>query len=150
MTIAWASFTPISAFLGGCLIGLAALLLMVFQGRVMGVSGIIGGFVRNHITGRAWLAIGVFTRCCGWPDYVADHYYGTDHLAGGCQRAAILYRSFFSWAWHGDRVGLYIGSWHLRPCPIFVAVIDCGDDLHDKRGGDCCHRQSFLAAGDRS
>ena len=43
MTIAWASFTPISAFLGGCLIGLAALLLMVFQGRVMGVSGIIGG-----------------------------------------------------------------------------------------------------------
>ena len=28
MTIAWASFTPISAFLGGCLIGLAALLLM--------------------------------------------------------------------------------------------------------------------------
>ena len=43
MTIAWASFTPISAFLGGCLIGLAALLLMVFQGRIMGVSGIIGG-----------------------------------------------------------------------------------------------------------
>ena len=43
MTIAWASFTPISAFLGGCLIGFAAFLLMVFQGRVMGVSGIIGG-----------------------------------------------------------------------------------------------------------
>ncbi|MDC0649569.1 YeeE/YedE family protein [Alphaproteobacteria bacterium] len=43
MTVAWASFTPISAFLGGCLIGLAALLLMVFQGRIMGVSGIIGG-----------------------------------------------------------------------------------------------------------
>ena len=43
MTIAWASFTPISAFLGGCLIGFAAFLLMVFQGRVMGVSDIIGG-----------------------------------------------------------------------------------------------------------
>ena len=43
MTIAWASFTPMSAFLGGCLIGLAALLLMMFQGRIMGVSGIIGG-----------------------------------------------------------------------------------------------------------
>ena len=43
MIIAWASFTPISAFLGGCLIGFAAFLLMVFQGRVMGVSGIIGG-----------------------------------------------------------------------------------------------------------
>ena len=44
MTIAWASFTPISASLGGCLIGLAALLLTVFQGRVMGFSGIISGF----------------------------------------------------------------------------------------------------------
>ena len=43
MTIAWASFTLISAFLGGGLVGLAALLLMVFQGRIMGVSGIIGG-----------------------------------------------------------------------------------------------------------
>ena len=55
MTIAWASFTPISAFLGGCLIGLAALLLMLFQGRVMGVSGIIGGLFGTASTaGRGW------------------------------------------------------------------------------------------------
>ena len=55
MTIAWASFTQISAFLGGCLIGLAALLLMVFQGRVMGVSGIIGGlFVTTSPAERGW------------------------------------------------------------------------------------------------
>ena len=55
MTIAWASFTPISAFLGGCLIGLAALLLMVFQGRVMGVSGIIGGlFGTTSPAERGW------------------------------------------------------------------------------------------------
>ncbi|MDB3880509.1 YeeE/YedE family protein [Alphaproteobacteria bacterium] len=55
MTIAWASFTPISAFLGGCLIGLAALLLMVFQGRVMGVSGIIGGlFGTTSAAERGW------------------------------------------------------------------------------------------------
>ena len=55
MTIAWASFTPISAFLGGCLIGLTALLLMVFQGRVMAVSGIIGGlFGTTSPAERGW------------------------------------------------------------------------------------------------
>ena len=56
MTIAWASFTPISTFHGGCLIGLtAALMLMVFQGRVMGVSGIIGGlFGTTSPAERGW------------------------------------------------------------------------------------------------
>ncbi len=55
MTIAWASFTPMSAFLGGCLIGLAALLLMMFQGRIMGVSGIIGGlFGTASSAERGW------------------------------------------------------------------------------------------------
>lgn len=35
------SFTPISALIGGALIGAAAVLLMATHGRVMGVSGII-------------------------------------------------------------------------------------------------------------
>ena len=34
------SFTPIASAVGGALIGLAAVLLMVFQGRIAGVSGI--------------------------------------------------------------------------------------------------------------
>ena len=55
MTIAWASFTPIIVFLGGCLIELAALLLMMFHGRVMGVSGIIGGlFGTTSLAERGW------------------------------------------------------------------------------------------------
>ena len=33
MTIAWTSFTPFSSFIGGCLIGLAAFLLMATHGR---------------------------------------------------------------------------------------------------------------------
>lgn len=43
-------FTPISALLGGALLGLAALLLLIFNGQIAGVSGIIrsslkmGGF----------------------------------------------------------------------------------------------------------
>ena len=37
------------AFAGGALIGLSAALLMLFQGRVAGVSGLIGAFLRNPV-----------------------------------------------------------------------------------------------------
>ncbi len=36
-------FTPYSALLGGCLIGLAAAILMLCNGRVAGISGITSG-----------------------------------------------------------------------------------------------------------
>jgi hypothetical protein len=35
-------FTPISSTLGGVVIGLSAVLLMLFHGRIAGISGIIG------------------------------------------------------------------------------------------------------------
>ncbi len=44
--IDFASFTPISSGLGGVLIGLAALILYAFNGRVMGASGIMGQFIK--------------------------------------------------------------------------------------------------------
>jgi uncharacterized membrane protein YedE/YeeE len=37
------SFDPISALLGGALIGLASALLMIATGRIAGISGILGG-----------------------------------------------------------------------------------------------------------
>ncbi len=43
MQINWAEFTPILSLIGGMLIGGAALLMMLSNGRVMGVSGIIEG-----------------------------------------------------------------------------------------------------------
>lgn len=36
-------FTPIEALIGGTLIGLSAVLIMLLLGRIMGISGIIGG-----------------------------------------------------------------------------------------------------------
>ena len=55
MSVAWASFTPLESFIGGCLIGLAALLLMALKGRVMGISGILSGIVAPTGTGeRGW------------------------------------------------------------------------------------------------
>ena len=54
MTIDWASFTPASAALGGALIGLAAGMLLLLNGRVAGVSGIAGGVLRPAPGDVAW------------------------------------------------------------------------------------------------
>lgn len=45
MTINWMEFTPLMSFVGGLLIGAAALILMVTKGRVMGISGILAGMI---------------------------------------------------------------------------------------------------------
>ena len=40
-----AGFTPLSAAIGGGLIGLSAVLLMLWTGRIAGISGICGGLL---------------------------------------------------------------------------------------------------------
>ena len=45
MEIAWAEFTPVASFAGGAMIGVAALFLMLLNGRVMGMSGILSGLL---------------------------------------------------------------------------------------------------------
>ena len=46
MTIDWASFTPASALIGGALIGLATAMLLLLNGRIAGISGIVGALIR--------------------------------------------------------------------------------------------------------
>jgi len=41
------NFTPISAFLGGSLIGLAVIIFFVFNGRLIGISGIASNFLTS-------------------------------------------------------------------------------------------------------
>ena len=43
------NFTPISAFLGGSLIGLAVVIFFVFNGRLIGISGIASNFLTSKI-----------------------------------------------------------------------------------------------------
>jgi uncharacterized membrane protein YedE/YeeE len=49
-----ANFTPVSAAIGGALIGLSAVLLMLLTGRVAGVSGIFGGCLGFGINDKGW------------------------------------------------------------------------------------------------
>jgi uncharacterized membrane protein YedE/YeeE len=46
MSIDWVSFSPWSGLAGGALIGFAAALLVLLNGRVAGISGIVGGLLR--------------------------------------------------------------------------------------------------------
>ena len=50
------NFTPVSAAVGGLLIGLSAALLWVAKGRIAGISGILGGFGALRSGDVAWRA----------------------------------------------------------------------------------------------
>lgn len=48
------NFTPIESLIGGGLIGLAAVLLMLLNGRIAGVSGIAGGLLAGDFSEAGW------------------------------------------------------------------------------------------------
>ena len=47
-------FTPVSSLAGGALIGAAATLLLWLDGRIAGISGIVGGLLRRRPGDMAW------------------------------------------------------------------------------------------------
>lgn len=58
------NFTPIASLIGGVLIGLSAAAILLLNGRIAGVSGIVGGLltpVKNDFGWRAAFVIGLFT-----------------------------------------------------------------------------------------
>jgi uncharacterized protein len=54
MSVNWLAFTPWSSLLGGIVIGLAAAMLLLVNGRVAGISGIVGGLFRPGARDVAW------------------------------------------------------------------------------------------------
>ena len=54
MNIDFAAFTPASSFAGGLMIGLAATMLILLNGRIAGISGIVGGLLRPKLGETAW------------------------------------------------------------------------------------------------
>jgi uncharacterized membrane protein YedE/YeeE len=49
-----ANFTPLSAAIGGVLIGLSAVLLMLLTGRIAGISGIFSGLLNLRGEDKGW------------------------------------------------------------------------------------------------
>ena len=54
MTIDWINFTPETALVGGVLIGLSAAAFILFNGRIAGISGILGGLLRPQRGDAGW------------------------------------------------------------------------------------------------
>ena len=54
MTIDWNHFTPWMALAGGIVLGLASALFILFNGRVLGISGIVGGLLRPKAGDVLW------------------------------------------------------------------------------------------------
>jgi len=44
----------LQSLLGGVLVGLSATIMLLFKGRIMGVSGILNGFIRAQVGDMAW------------------------------------------------------------------------------------------------
>lgn len=69
MQIDWLHFTPWDALAGGILIGLATALLLIANGRVAGISGILGGLLRparGDIAWRLCFVLGLFLAPLVW------------------------------------------------------------------------------------
>ena len=69
MHIDWLHFTPWESLAGGILIGLAAALLLLANGRVAGISGILGGLLRPASGDIAWrlcFVLGLFLAPLVW------------------------------------------------------------------------------------
>ena len=54
MHIDWTNVTPWQSLAGGAVIGLAAALLLLLNGRVAGISGILGGLLRPQPRDALW------------------------------------------------------------------------------------------------
>jgi len=62
MTIDWNSFTPWASLAGGVIIGIAAAMFILLNGRIAGISGVLGGLlkpVRGDISWRVAFIAGL-------------------------------------------------------------------------------------------
>ena len=64
-------FTPVGGFVGGLLIGLAVALMLLLNGRVAGVSGILGGLLTPRTGDKIWRAAFVAGLVLGALAYVS-------------------------------------------------------------------------------
>jgi len=54
MTIDWAHFTPWASLGGGVLLGIASAMMVLLSGRILGISGILGGLLAPRTGDTGW------------------------------------------------------------------------------------------------
>ncbi|MYN08770.1 YeeE/YedE family protein [Pseudoduganella aquatica] len=92
MSIDWNHFTPYAALAGGALIGAAAAMLLLLNGRIAGISGIVGGLLapagRGELAWRLAFVAGIvaapmaYSWFASLPEVHIDAGYGALVIAG--------------------------------------------------------------------
>ena len=91
MLIDWTHFTPWAALAGGILLGLASALFVLLNGRILGISGIVGGLLRPRAGDMGWrlafllgmlVAPGLYWLVVGPTQPRIDATWGTVVMAG--------------------------------------------------------------------
>ena len=54
MTIDWTHFTPWLSLAGGVLLGIGSAIFILFNGRILGISSIVGGLLTPQAGGITW------------------------------------------------------------------------------------------------
>ncbi len=54
MNLDWAHFTPWSSLTGGILLGVASAIFILINGRILGISGILGGLLPPKLGDASW------------------------------------------------------------------------------------------------
>jgi uncharacterized membrane protein YedE/YeeE len=91
MTLDWNHFTPWASLAGGLLLGLASAAFVLLNGRILGISGILGGLLRPRTGDAAWriaFLLGMLSAPFAWqlfaalPEARIDAGWGSLVLAG--------------------------------------------------------------------
>ncbi len=91
MIIYWNNFTPWTALAGGALIGISAALFILLNGRIAGITGIIGGLfkpAKGDVVWRIAFTLGLIIAPIVWllfdklPEITIDADYGLLIAAG--------------------------------------------------------------------
>ena len=130
MQIDWMNFTPIASTIGGVLIGLAAVLLMALNGRLMGVSGIAGSLFTS-VGDKAWRICFIIGLAIGAAFYA--------YMAGGIESQMVASLPVLAAAGLIVGIGTAIGS----GCTSGHGICGISRFSYRSIGATCC----FVATG---
>ena len=137
MTIDWTHFTPLSALIGGLLIGVAAAAFVLVNGRVAGVSGIVGGLLRPKAGDAAWRAafvIGLIAAPLLYQVFAA-----LPEIRIDAQWPALALAGAAGGSGHAVRFRMHQRSRSVRPVAVIAALVRRYADIHGRgiRDGVC-------------
>ena len=142
MSIDWSHFTPVSAVIGGLLVGVAAAALVLFNGRIAGISGIVGGLLHQKSGEVAWRAALLIRANCGSIRLPVVRRVASERHRRRMADSGVGRRP--RWSRHKVRLWLHQRPRRVRPVAVVASFAGGNAGFHDC--GHCdglCEPSSF-------